>query len=166
VSETRIISTLTTLQTFEPTGVFARDLRECLMLQLRDKDIYDLPMSLLVDNLELLAKHDLSKLTKLCGVEKDELMEMVACLKGLSPKPGLAYGGEMAAAVEPDVFIRETSQGGWAVELNSDTLPRVLVNHRYFAQVSSKGSDEETQTFMSECQANANWLVKSLDQWY
>ena len=164
VSETRIMSTLTTLQTFEPTGVFARDLRECLMLQLRDKDIYNLPMSLLVDNLELLAKHDLSKLTKLCGVEKDELMEMVACLKGLSPKPGLAYGGEMAAAVEPDVFIRETSQGGWAVELNSDTLPRVLVNHRYFAQVSSKGSDEETQTFMSECQANANWLVKSLDQ--
>ncbi len=164
VTTARIMSTLTTLQTFEPTGAFARDLRECLMLQLREKDLYDLPMSLLVDNLELLAKHDLSKLTKLCGVNKDELMSMVTSLRSLSPKPGLAYGGDMAAAVEPDVFIRETAQGGWAVELNSDTLPRVLVNHRYFSQVAAKGSDEETQTFMSECQSNANWLVKSLDQ--
>lgn len=164
VSSARLLSALTVLQTFEPTGVFARDLRECLMLQLREKNLYDLPMSLLVDNLELLAKHDLSKLSKLCGVDKDELMRMVAQLKSLSPKPGLAYGGEMAAAVEPDVFIRETSQGGWAVELNSDTLPRVLVNHRYYAKVSAQGSDEATQTFMSECQANANWLVKSLDQ--
>lgn len=164
VSVNRIMSALTTLQTFEPTGVFARDLRECLVLQLREMGLYDLPMSLLVDNLELLAKHDLSKLGKLCGVDKDTLMKLTAKLRTLSPKPGLAYGGEMAAAVEPDVFIRETSNGGWAVELNSDTLPRVLVNHRYFAQVSGKGSDEETQTFMSECQANANWLVKSLDQ--
>ena len=164
VSVNRIMSCLTTLQTFEPTGVFARDLRECLILQLREKELYDLPMSLLVDNLELLAKHDLSKLMKLCGLEKDALMEKVAQLRALSPKPGLAYGGDMAAAVEPDVFIRETSQGGWAVELNSDTLPRVLVNHRYFAQVSAQSSDEETQTFMTECQANANWLVKSLDQ--
>jgi RNA polymerase sigma-54 factor len=164
VSTNRIMSVLTTLQTFEPTGVFARDLRECLTLQLREKGLYDLPMSLLVDNLELLAKHDLSKLSKLCGVKKDALMDMVTTLRALSPKPGLAYGGDMAAAVEPDVFIRETTQGGWAVELNSDTLPRVLVNHRYFAQVASIGSDEETQTFMSECQANANWLVKSLDQ--
>ncbi len=164
VTTPRILSALTTLQTFEPTGVFARDLRECLMLQLREKGQYDLQMSLLVDNLELLAKHDLAKLSKLCGVTKDELMVMVASLRNLSPKPGLAYGGDMAAAVEPDVFIRETSQGGWAVELNSDTLPRVLVNHRYFAQVSAMGSDQETQTFMSECQSNANWLVKSLDQ--
>ena len=164
VTVNRIMSCLTTLQTFEPTGVFARDLRECLMLQLREKELYDLPMSFLVDNLELLAKHDLAKLMKLCDLDKEALMEKVAQLRALSPKPGLAYGGEMAAAVEPDVFIRETSNGGWAVELNSDTLPRVLVNHRYFAQVSAQSSDEETKTFMSECQANANWLVKSLDQ--
>ena len=164
VTVNRIMSCLTTLQTFEPTGVFARDLRECLILQLREKELYDLPMSLLVDNLELLAKHDLTKLMKLCDLDKEALMEKTAQLRAMSPKPGLAYGGEMAAAVEPDVFIRETSNGGWAVELNSDTLPRVLVNHRYFAQVSAQSSDEETQTFMTECQQNANWLVKSLDQ--
>jgi RNA polymerase sigma-54 factor len=164
VSVNRVLSVLTTLQTFEPVGVFARDLRECLILQLRDKDRYDLPMSLLVDNLELLAKHDLGKLGKLCGLDKIALMEKVAELRMLSPKPGLAYGGEMAAAVEPDVFIRQTPQGGWAVELNSDTLPRVLVNHRYYSEVAALGGDEATQLFMSECQQNANWLVKSLDQ--
>lgn len=164
VDTLRVMSLLTRLQTFEPTGVFARSLRECLMLQLREKSLYDLPMSLLVDNLELLAKHDLGKLAKLCGLSKDELAEKAAQLRGLSPKPGLVYGGDMAAAVEPDVFIRQTPQGGWAVELNSDTLPRVLVNHRYYSEVCALGGDEQTMNFMTECQQNANWLVKSLDQ--
>ncbi len=164
VSHNRLMSVLTTLQTFEPTGVFARDLAECLSLQLRENGQYDDAMVALVNNLELLAKHDLKKLAKLCGIDKDALLLKVAQLRALSPKPGLAYGDEMAAAVEPDVFIKETAQGGWTVELNSDTLPRVLVNHRYFSEVCAKGSDEQTQSFMSECQNNANWLVKSLDQ--
>lgn len=164
VTVPRIQSLVTQLQTFEPTGVFARDLRECLSLQLREKEALDGPMQALLDNLELLAKHDLSKLMKRCGVDKDELMDRVKRLRSLAPKPGLAYGGDMAAAVAPDVFIRETPNGGWAVELNSDTLPRVLVDNRYYNEVSAIATDEESKTFMSECHANANWLVKSLDQ--
>jgi len=164
VSENRVLSLVTQLQTFEPTGVFARSLSECLALQLRDADALDMAMQALLDNLELLAKHDLSKLMKLCDVDKESLMERVKRLKSLAPKPGLAYGGEMAAAVEPDVFIRETPQGGWAVELNSDTLPRVLVDNRYYNEIAALGADEKTKEFMSECHANANWLVKSLDQ--
>ena len=164
VTETRVMSLVTQLQTFEPTGVFARSLQECLALQLRDADALDVTMQALLDNLELLAKHDLTKLMRLCDVDKDELMARVKRLKALAPKPGLAYGGEMAAAVEPDVFIRETPQGGWAVELNSDTLPRVLVDNRYYNEISAQASDEESKTFLSECHANANWLVKSLDQ--
>ena len=164
VTEMRVMSLVTQLQTFEPTGVFARNLQECLALQLRDADALDMAMQALLDNLELLAKHDLSKLMKLCEVDKEELMDCVKRLKALAPKPGLAYGGEMAAVVEPDVFIRETPQGGWAVELNSDTLPRVLVDNRYYNEISALGGDEETKSFMSECHANANWLVKSLDQ--
>lgn len=164
VSIARIQSLVTQLQTFEPTGVFARDLRECLALQLREKQTLDEPMQALLDNLELLAKHDLSKLMKLCDVNKEDLMACIKRLKSLAPKPGLAYGGDMAAAVAPDVFIRETSNGGWALELNSDTLPRVLVNNRYYNEVCAVAKDEEAKTFMSECHANANWLVKSLDQ--
>jgi len=160
----RVQSILTQLQTFEPTGVLARDLRECLSLQLKEKGALDAPMQCILDNLELLAKHDLAKLVQLAGVSPDDLAERIALLKNLAPKPGLAYGGEMAAAIEPDVFVRETPQGGWAVELNADTLPRVLVNNRYFTEVCGKGADETTRTFMTECQQNASWLVKSLDQ--
>jgi len=163
VSLTRIESLLTTLKTFEPTGVFARDLQECLSIQLKEQGDFDTSMQALLENLQLLAKHDLNKLAKICGVKVPELAQMVSRLRALSPKPGLAFGSDMAAAVEPDVFIKETSHGGWTVELNSDTLPRVLVNNRYFAALG-KNTDEATQTFMTECQQNANWLVKSLDQ--
>ena len=164
VSLSRVQSLLTQLQTFEPTGVFARSLQECLALQLKDHGDYDAVMQVLLDNLELLAKHDLSRLAKICEVSQDELVERVKTLKNLAPKPGLAYGGDTAAVVEPDVFVRETPNGGWAVELNSDTLPRVLVNNRYFSEICGMGVDEEAKTFMTECHANASWLVKSLDQ--
>ncbi len=164
VSVLRIQSLLTVLQTFEPTGVFARDLRECLSLQLREKELLTDPMSALLDNLPLLAKHDLSALRKTCGVSKDELEALILLLRSLSPKPGLAYGREVAAAVEPDVSVKETSQGGWAVELNADTLPRVLVNNRYFSEICGPNADDVTKTFMTECHQTASWLVKALDQ--
>jgi len=164
ISEVRVQSVLTQIQCFEPTGVCARDLRECLSLQLREKKLLDQPMQALLDHLQLLAKHDLTKLAKLCGVSMEKLSDKIAVLKSLAPKPGLIYGSSAAAAIEPDVAIREMSNGGWAVELNSETLPRVLVNNRYFAEICGPNADEETRTFMSECHQNASWLVKSLDQ--
>jgi len=165
VTEARLKSVLLQMQTLEPMGVFARDLAECLALQLADKDLLDAPMKALTQNLELLAKYDLSKLAKLCGVKMDVLKDMIGELRSLSPKPGGAYGGTMAQAVEPDVYIRETPQGGWAVELNADTLPRVMLNHRYYNEIKKAGSaNEDARTFISECHQNANWLVKSLDQ--
>lgn len=164
VSLSRVSSLLTMMQSFEPTGVMARDLKECLSIQLKERGALCPAMEGLLANLELLAKHDLDRLAKLCGVAKSELGDLVANLRKLSPKPGLAFGGGAAAAVEPDVFVRETPGGGWAVELNSETLPRVLVNSRYYAEVVSSTKDEGVKTFMTECQANASWLVKSLDQ--
>ena len=165
VTQSRVRSVLLQLQTLEPTGVFARDLAECLALQLKEHDDYDPPMQALLENLVLLAKHDLAKLTKVCGVKMEDLKEMIGRLRNLSPKPGFAYGGDMAQVVQPDVYIRDTPHGGWAVELNSDTLPRVLINQRYYNEIAS-ASDNNTQAreFISECHSNANWLVKSLDQ--
>ena len=165
VGSARISSILLQLQTLEPTGLFARSLSECLALQLREAGALDAPMQALLDNLNVLAKHDLSKLTKICDVKIDLLKEMIGVLKKLSPKPGQAFGGTMAGVVEPDVFIRETPHGGWAVELNADTLPRVLLNKRYYNEVKKAGGeDEAARSFISECHADANWLVKSLDQ--
>ncbi|MEP1229808.1 MAG: RNA polymerase factor sigma-54 [Litorimonas sp.] len=165
VPDMRVNSVLLQMQTLEPTGVFARDLSECLTLQLAERDMLDAPMKALTENLELLAKYDLSKLAKLCGVKIEPLKEMIGRLRDLSPKPGIAYGGTMAQAIEPDVYIRDTPHGGWAVELNAETLPRVLLNHRYYNEIKKAGGEDETaREFISECHQNANWLVRSLDQ--
>lgn len=155
---------LTRLQGFEPTGVFARDVRECLALQLKERDRLDPAMAALVDNLELVARRDLAALRRLCGVDDDDLRDMIAELKTLTPRPGAAYGFEPAAPVVPDVFIREDGASGWRVELNTDTLPRLLVDQRYHATVARGARTEQEKTFVADCLASASWLVKSLDQ--
>lgn len=165
VTPSRIASVITQLQTLEPTGVFARTLSECLAMQLAETDDLDDANQALLANLDLLARHDLTKLTKLCGVEMDDLKDRVLHLRTLSPKPGQAFGGGAVSGLEPDVFVRETPNGGWAVELNSDTLPRVLVNKRYYREIQAASGDDETaREFLSECHQSASWLVKSLDQ--
>ena len=165
VSASRIASVITQLQTLEPTGVFARSLAECLSLQLAEEHALDDANQALLANLDLLARHDLPRLAKLCGVDMEELKARILRLRRLSPKPGLAFGGGAVSGVEPDVFVRETPQGGWAVELNSDTLPRVLVNKRYYREIkAASGEDQGAREFLSECHQNASWLVKSLDQ--
>ncbi|MFC3068038.1 RNA polymerase factor sigma-54 [Phenylobacterium soli] len=149
---------------FEPTGVGARDLGECLMLQLKDRNRYDPAMAALLDNLQLLARRDMAALKRACGVDDEDLREMVAELKGLTPRPGAAFGGEAAQPVAPDVFVKEGPGGLWHVELNSDTLPKLLVDQRYHAQVSKAARSDQEKAFVADCMAQANWLVKSLDQ--
>ena len=151
-------------QTFEPAGVMARTLPECLALQLKERDRLDPAMATLLDHLVLLAKHDYATLQSLCDVDADDLDEMVAEIRALTPKPGLAFGTDTTRAVEPDVYIRENPDGSWRVELNSDTLPRVLVNQKYAAEINAVAKSESDRTFISECSQNASWLVKSLDQ--
>ena len=151
-------------QSFEPTGVMARDLGECLAIQLAEQDRYDPAMERLIKNLELLARHDFQALMKVCGVDADDVAEMISEIRALNPKPGLSFGGEAVQPVIPDVFVREASDGAWRVDLNSDTLPKVLVNSQYYAEVSDKAKDADSKTYLTECFTNANWLVKSLDQ--
>jgi RNA polymerase sigma-54 factor len=152
------------LQGFEPVGVCARDVRECLMLQLKDRNRYDPAMAALLDNLPLLAKRDLVSLRRVCGVDDEDIRDMIAELKGLTPRPGAAFGGEPAQPVAPDVFVREGPGGLWHVELNGDTLPRLLVDQRYHAHVSGKARSDQEKTFVADCMAQATWLMKSLDQ--
>jgi len=153
------------LQGFEPTGVFARSVSECLMLQLKDRNRYDPAMAALLDNLELLARRDMTGLRKACGVDEEDLRDMVAELRALTPRPGAAFGnGDPIQPVAPDVYIREGQGGTWLVELNTDTLPRVLVDQRYHARVATGARTEQEKTFVSDCLASASWLVKSLDQ--
>jgi RNA polymerase sigma-54 factor len=155
---------LAVMQGFEPAGICARDVRECLMLQLKDRNRYDPAMAALLDNLPLLARRDMAALRRSCGVDDEDLKEMVAELRALTPRPGAAFGGEPAQAVVPDVYIREGLGGLWLVELNAETLPRLLVDQRYHARVSGAARSEQEKTFVSDCMAQASWLVKSLDQ--
>ena len=155
---------LTRLQGFEPTGVFARDVAECLRLQLIERDRCDPAMSALLDNLDLLTRRDMAGLRRACEVDEEDLREMLAELRALTPRPGAAFGGEPAAAITPDAVVREGLGGLWHVELNSDALPRLLVDQRYHARVSGGARTDADKTFVADCLASANWLVRSLDQ--
>lgn len=153
------------LQGFDPTGVGARDLAECLALQLAEKDRLDPAMQALLKNLETLARGEQAKLLKLCGVDAEDLADMLAEIRRLEPRPGRPFGGEPSQPVIPDVYVRADQHGGWSVELNSETLPRLIVNQRYLARIGGKGAGPgEVKAYLAEKLQTANWLVKSLDQ--
>jgi RNA polymerase sigma-54 factor len=159
-----IEAVLTRMQQFEPVGVCARSLSECLKLQAREADRLDPAMERLLDNLELLARGDMPSLKRLCRVDNEDLADMIRELRGYNPKPGLVFGGERTQTVVPDVFIRKTASGAWGVELNTATLPRVLVNQSYYAELSGKATTRTDKQFLTEMLTSANWLVKALDQ--
>ncbi len=160
----RVEAVLATLQTFDPPGVFARSLAECLALQLKEQNRYDPMIARLLDNLQLLAQHNLTALRKAVGADMEDLADMIGEIKKLNPKPGLKFGSIQVQPVVPDVLVRAANDGGWIVELNSETLPRVLVNRSYFAKVSKTARSEKEKGYLVECLQTANWLVKSLDQ--
>lgn len=155
---------LALIQTFDPAGVAARDLGECLALQLKERDRYDPAMQVLVANLELLARRDFAALRRLTRVDDDDLAEMIGEIRALNPKPGNAFGSTLVQPIVPDVVVRSGPDGGWLVELNSETLPKVLVNQSYFARIAKTAKGEKDKLYLSDCMQTANWLVKSLDQ--
>jgi RNA polymerase sigma-54 factor len=163
-SERAVSAVLDVVQGFDPTGVGARDLAECLALQLREKGRFDPAMQALVANLDLVARRDIAGLRACCGVDGEDIADMISEIRALSPRPGLAFGSEPIQPVVPDVFVREGADGAWHVELNSETLPRLLVNSRYYAKVASSAREKDAKTYLADCLNNANWLVKSLDQ--
>ena len=163
-SEQAVERVLARLQELEPPGVFARDLAECFRLQLRDQGALDAPMAALLDHLDLLAARDFEALADICAVDVAELPGMVERLKRLDPRPGAAFAPEPVQVAIPDVFVRAAPDGSWLVELNQETLPKVLVNNTYRALVTSGQAREQDRVFIDECAARANWLVKSLEQ--
>jgi RNA polymerase sigma-54 factor len=160
----RIEPVLDRLQELDPPGVFARDLPECLALQLRDRNRLDPAMQALLDNLPLLAARNVAALLRLCRVDSDDLAEMIAEIKSLDPRPGLAFDPPQAQPIVPDILMRGQPDGSWIVELNSDTLPRVLINNRYYARVSQATRNKSERDYITDRLQAANWLVKSLHQ--
>jgi len=151
------------VQDFDPPGVGARSLSECLALQARAADRYDPAMARLIDNLELLARGRMSDLRRICGVDDEDLADMVRELRDYDPKPGSAFSSGSVEQITPDVFVRRLGRG-YSVELNSAALPRLLVNRRYYQELRSGPQDKGSKAWLSECLTSANWLVRALDQ--
>ncbi|CAN5379457.1 RNA polymerase factor sigma-54 [soil metagenome] len=154
---------LAVIHSFDPTGVGARSLSECLALQAKEADRYDPCMARLIDNLDILAKGALPHLRRICGVDEEDMADMIRELRAYDPKPGLRFSGESATTVVPDLFVAPRGEG-WAIEINSATLPRVLVNRSYYVELAGGKHDKASKAWLADCLASANWLVKALDQ--
>jgi RNA polymerase sigma-54 factor len=163
-SVAEVESVLAVLQRFDPPGICARDLSECLAIQLKERNRYDPAMQALIARLDLVARRDFPALKKICAVGDEDLVDMIAELRRLNPKPGLAFGAVIVQPIVPDVFVRATPDGAWLVELNSDTLPKVLVNQTYYARVSATARRDTEKSYLADCLQNATWLVRALDQ--
>src|SRR5262249_41443039 len=159
-----IEAVLAILQGFDPAGVCARNLSECLTIQLKERDRFDPAMAALVAHLDLVARRDFSALRRLCGVDEADLADMIAEIRRLNPKPGLAFGSSVVQPIVPDVFVRAAQDGSWLVELNSDTLPKVLVNQSYHAKVSKTAKSDQDKVYLADCLQTATWLIRALDQ--
>lgn len=166
IAENEVEAVLAVIQTFEPTGVGARNLAECLTIQAREADRCDPAMAALLANLELVARGDIAMLMRVCGVDREDVADMIRELRRYDPKPGLRYGGERASPVVADVFVTQGSDGEWVVELNQATLPRLLIDREYQAVIEAGAGpgDKATSSFLNECVHSANWLLKALDQ--
>lgn len=151
------------VQELDPPGVGARNLAECLALQAKAVDRYDPAMARLIDNLDLLAKGRMSDLKRICGVDDEDLADMVAELRAYDPKPGARFSTEGSEQISPDVLVRRT-RSGFSVELNTAALPRLLVNRRYYQELRAGPQDKNSKAWLSECLASANWLMRALDQ--
>src|SRR3569833_2867824 len=137
------------VQQLAPTGVGARTLSECLALQAKEADRYDPCMAKLIDNLDLLAKGSFAQL--------------LADLRSYDPKPGLKFGGGGGEPVVPDILIR-AAIGGWDIASNQATLPRLVVSRSYYLELRGGCHDKASKAWLSEKLADANWLLKALDQ--
>src|SRR5580765_5879865 len=155
---------LAVVQAFDPPGVCARNLTECLALQLKERNRFDPAMAALVGRLDLLAKRDLASLRRVCGVGDEDLSEMIAEIRNLNPKPGLAFGSTTVQPIVPDVYVRSGPDGGFIVEINSDTLPKILVNQRYHAELSKNARADSAKSYLAENLQSATWLMRALDQ--
>jgi len=158
-----IESVLAGVQYFDPSGVGGRDLAECIAIQAREADRYDPAMACMIAHLDLVAKGAFPQLKRICGVDDEDLADMIRELRSYDPKPGLRFGGSASQAVVPDLYIRRTAKG-WAVEINSGTLPRLLVNRRYYTELAKGAAAAKSKAWLSEQLAGANWLVRALDQ--
>lgn len=155
---------LAVVQSLDPTGVGARTLSECLALQAKEADRYDPCMERLIANLDLVARGEFARLKRMCDVDDEDFADMLAELRGYDPKPGLRIGGGEREPVVPDILVTAGPKGSWTIAVNEATLPRLVVNRRYYVELKNGCHDKAAKSWLGEKLADANWLIKALDQ--
>ncbi|MEL7454449.1 MAG: RNA polymerase factor sigma-54, partial [Pseudomonadota bacterium] len=164
VDERVAASALKVVQSLDPSGVGARSLSECLAIQAREADRYDPCMAQLIDHLEWVARGEVARLKRVCGVDDEDFADMLAELRSYDPKPGLAFGASAANAIVPDILLNDNGTDGWDITINEETLPRLVVNRSYFVELREGAPDPEAQSWLKEKLADAHWLIRALDQ--
>lgn len=156
---------LKVMQNFEPSGIFARNLKECLSIQLKELNRLDPQMQKLLDNLEFLGQRKFKELKKICAANDEDLATMIADIKMLNPKPAADYHSDMASNIIPDVFVRTNKQGDYLIELNNMSLPRLLINKEYYSEIKNiSGKNKEAKRYLKEQLGHAGFLMKALHQ--
>jgi RNA polymerase sigma-54 factor len=163
-SEETLRTALGAVQDLEPTGIGARNLAECLRLQLRENGTLTGQMEILLDNLQLIADGEVKKLAKLCGVSLEDIIAMVRTLRRLNPTPGRAFDWDPISPALPDVLVGFGPDDTVRVELNPEVLPRVLVDRDYYAELSTRKLGQQEKRFITDCLRDASFLVRNLDQ--
>ncbi|MFP4314065.1 MAG: RNA polymerase factor sigma-54, partial [Alphaproteobacteria bacterium] len=166
--EERIERLLDKMKGFDPTGIFASGLSECLALQLEEKGSLDTYMRTLLDNLDMIANYEHKKLADLIDVNETYLADMIEEIRALNPKPASEFEHLVVQTAVPDVLMKRLPKnlgGGWRVELNYETLPKVLINQEYYAEIKeASGKDKASKEYITQQMNNASWLVKAMDQ--
>ena len=154
---------LAKLQTFEPTGLFARDLADCLRLQLIEQGLFSDNFDTLLENLELLGRGEIKRLARLIDGTTENVIEMLKIIRTLNPKPGEFLGIDHLEMPSPDVIVRRRANG-WAVELNKSTLPAVVINEDYAEMLEKRRLDEDAKSYSTGALNNARWLKRAVEQ--
>ena len=151
------------MQTFEPSGVFARNLKECLTIQLKNIDSYNETKRLILENLELLGNGNLKGLQKITGLNDENLKSEIKLIRSLNPKPGTIYDDSSNNIAHPDVIVTK-NKNDWNVELNNSTLPKICVNDSYVKEIEKLECKDSDKKYINESLNSARWLIKAIEQ--
>lgn len=163
--ESNVTKVLNKLKEFEPSGIFAENLAECIAFQLKEKDRLDIKMQTLLQNLDLLGKREYKRLQKKLNVDEDDLKEMILNIQSTNPKPALEYEQKETDYIIPDVFVRRNKYGEYYVELNSRSLPRVLIDQRYYKEIKRQSEkNKEAKKYLKTQSGSASFLIRALRQ--
>ncbi len=152
------------LQTFDPAGVFARDLKECLLIQLNDQEHADQSLVTMVKNIDLIASGNLKKLSKLCNVNIANISSLIKQIKLLNPKPANGFYVEPTSYKIPDVILTFLEDGTAKLESNPESMPRLRVSQEYYVQIKDAMHSKKEKDFTKNEIESANTIVKSIEQ--